>query len=575
MANPYILSSYVMANSFYDRDELFSALENTNNRMVWLKGNRQVGKTSFLWSLYTREAIRNKYFPILLDFGACESLEDWTECLRGALSYIVKSEDTYKDIVTNIPDLDHYDFFEIQRLLVEQANKRGLSLLLLCDEAEAWNTIMEKNPRLIQQLRKEWDAIGNIHVLIAATNRLSRLMVNDPLLNSPLLPRLYPIYIAQFSDSAADRLIQQNQNPEGLVDVSPETLKKIKELTGRHPFLIQFLCSKLYQQNERNLRTIDKNDCIVDDYLDRFFQVDFSGLSEDESAILIAIAELENTGQLPTDLDLQQLTHLSINTVKLSLINSENLGLVNRHGSRYAINNYFFHTWLMEKHSKNKAVPKQIGITDGVSDSFKNENKTVPPNKKISILHLSDIHLSNPGIAEIYRIQLETDLTKELNINNLDYLLISGDIAEEAAEIEYKSAEGLVKGIQKRYGLDSKHTIIVPGNHDVNWDLSKAAYKYVYNSGLLPEIQSEKIITAGEEGFLLQNEDAYKKRFSFFSEFFYKGVVGNQYPLEYKDQGIIHCFPNHELMILALNSCWQIDHHNKKRAGIYPDALAF
>jgi len=47
--------------------------------------------------------------------------------------------------------------------------------------------------------------------------------------------------------------------------------------------------------------------------------------------------------------------------------------------------------------------------------------------KEIRILHLSDIHLGTPELSVKYRVQLETDLTQNLSISQLDYLVISGD----------------------------------------------------------------------------------------------------------------------------------------------------
>jgi 3',5'-cyclic AMP phosphodiesterase CpdA len=94
----------------------------------------------------------------------------------------------------------------------------------------------------------------------------------------------------------------------------------------------------------------------------------------------------------------------------------------------------------------------------------------------IHILHLSDIHLGTLDQATTYYNRLHLDLTQNLNLDKLDYLLISGDIANKSTPDEYKAAFKFVNQIQKSFGLKENQVIIAPGNHDLNWDLSAEAY---------------------------------------------------------------------------------------------------
>ena len=54
----------------------------------------------------------------------------------------------------------------------------------------------------------------------------------------------------------------------------------------------------------------------------------------------------------------------------------------------------------------------------------------------------------------------------------------------------------------------------------------------------------------------------------------YEDLRGEPYPLDYADQALLYPFPAQGLLILALNSAWQLDHHFTDRAAIHPDALA-
>ena len=103
----------------------------------------------------------------------------------------------------------------------------------------------------------------------------------------------------------------------------------------------------------------------------------------------------------------------------------------------------------------------------------------------IHILHLSDLHLGDDALAGIYRAQLETDLIQELGIRRLEYLVISGDVAVRSTEEEYRAAFALVDGLVKRFGLDASRVVVVPGNHDLNWDLSEDGVS-VCHQGKLP-----------------------------------------------------------------------------------------
>ncbi len=197
-------------------------------------------------------------------------------------------------------------------------------------------------------------------------------------------------------------------------------------------------------------------------------------------------------------------------------------------------------------------------------------------NKMIHILHLSDIHLGTKSEANKYRVQLEADLSRELNIRQLDYLVISGDIANHSTQEEYDAAFELTDGIMKRFGLDSERVIIVPGNHDLNWKLSEDAYSFVPNSRQSNlEIPEGKYIPAGDVGVLVREEEGYKRRFANFSEHFYKKVYGEEYPINYAEQGILYQSSKNRILFLGLNSCWEIDHHEPHhgRASINMDAL--
>ena len=193
----------------------------------------------------------------------------------------------------------------------------------------------------------------------------------------------------------------------------------------------------------------------------------------------------------------------------------------------------------------------------------------------IHILHLSDLHLEDDIFASVCRTQLETDLIQELGIRRLEYLIISGDITNRSTEKEYDAAFAMVDGLVKRFGLDPSRVVVVPGNHDVNWDLSKKAYPFVFKDDLPSPLPADKHILAGDAGALVREDELYRERFAYFNTHFYRRIYsGQDYPLEYADQTLLVERPEDRILFLGFNSCWQLDHHFRNRAGIHTPALA-
>ena len=193
----------------------------------------------------------------------------------------------------------------------------------------------------------------------------------------------------------------------------------------------------------------------------------------------------------------------------------------------------------------------------------------------VYVLHLSDFHLESSSQVQTYRTQLESDLVKDLKVSRLMYLAVSGDIANYSSKEEYEAAFELIDGLVKRFGLDPNRVIIAPGNHDVNWELSKQAYEFTYKTTGAKHPAEGTYIPAGEVGNLIRNDATYDQRFNCFGEHFFKRVYGGRtYPTCYSDQALLIPRPDDSLVFLGLNSAWEIDHHFRDRAGINMNALS-
>ena len=98
------------------------------------------------------------------------------------------------------------------------------------------------------------------------------------------------------------------------------------------------------------------------------------------------------------------------------------------------------------------------------------------------ILHLSDIHFGNTNryqSSEAYQTFLkrtleDLDSFKELGVKP-NIIVITGDLTEHSIKDEFKLAETFLEGLINHTEIPKEKIVIVPGNHDVNWDLCAAA----------------------------------------------------------------------------------------------------
>jgi 3',5'-cyclic AMP phosphodiesterase CpdA len=170
------------------------------------------------------------------------------------------------------------------------------------------------------------------------------------------------------------------------------------------------------------------------------------------------------------------------------------------------------------------------------------------------ILHLSDLHFGTLDQANLWSNQLAADLYNDINISHLDALILSGDIANYSTETEYNAAKEFINELAREFQIKRSNIIIVPGNHDLNWELGDKAFSY------------------DENGLPKRDLTQHQRRFDHFRNF-YQAIKGEAYPLEYEHQGIVYHLPKQKLLILGLNSAWKLDRFQKTDANINDQAL--
>jgi 3',5'-cyclic AMP phosphodiesterase CpdA len=189
------------------------------------------------------------------------------------------------------------------------------------------------------------------------------------------------------------------------------------------------------------------------------------------------------------------------------------------------------------------------------------------------ILHLSDLHFGTLADAHNFHSQLAEDLRRELSCTRLDGLICSGDLTLVSSEAEFEAARTFIDLVCGEFGLARERIVLVPGNHDLSWPLARAAYVSADTSVYAgASVQEQRRWIVEDGAYLVRDEDRYRERFASYGDRLHRPVTGEPYPLDYADQFSLRYWPELNLLVLGLNSAWEIDHFHRDRAGIHPEA---
>jgi len=195
-----------------------------------------------------------------------------------------------------------------------------------------------------------------------------------------------------------------------------------------------------------------------------------------------------------------------------------------------------------------------------------------PRDEVARILHLSDLHLSaDDDIADIAQslvsdVQSVTDVAAA----GIDVLLVTGDLTQRATPEEFEAAHALVSRLIDAFSLSSARCVIVPGNHDLDWNTE--VYRWIPRRSMSGSPDPRTSSPQGS-GYLVRDDDAYGDRFGNFSTFFYHPLMQRPYPAEPADQGIVTNLDDLGLQFLAFNSAWEIDEYFPERSALHPGAV--
>jgi DNA-binding CsgD family transcriptional regulator len=423
MSNPpYILSNWVRDEHFYGREQLCRTLAETPERCVFLVGTRRIGKTSLLMRLAAQLRPVSVYCDLMRAVGA-DQLDEarMIALMRRQIAANAAQSEPLRDSRAAW-DRDGESLCAWLEELSWRWEELGLMVTLLWDEAELLRRLPNST---LMPLRSILQHSNSLRIVLCASKGLADL--NDRWRDEYVSPFLFGFrteYIAGLDDEAANALVRQR----GRVQVADDVAETIRAWTGNHPFLIQSLCSRLYQGG--TLRAPRSGDLIVDTMLADLFRIDISALSPGEQQILMALAQ---HGPLRRT-ELHEQTALLDESLGGFLDGLSRLGLLREEHERWQIGNAFLATWL-------RSQPPQAGshVTDRASlevvdpqraRQMQERGTVLLSERERSVLRLVSAGHSNPEIARELVISLET---VKAHLKNIAAKLGSGNRAQAVA----------------------------------------------------------------------------------------------------------------------------------------------
>ena len=344
--NPFPAGPPVLEDAFYGYDHVINkVMKQVEHGNCLLLGMRRVGKTSIL-----RKIAKDYENCIFFDLARAQGT--W----RGFQKYLTRAILRQSNAIPWLPSASKLnkadDICDALDILNEYAHQHSQTLTILCDEAELLIHLAEANHHILNALRScLWDADSKLRFVFASSKQLVGLdQFTDQ--GSPFLDPFPPaVYITNFDEQDAQDLIQQKQSC-GPLPIKPDVIEKIQHLTNNRPYLIQVVCSYLWDKY-KHPSNWQLSPPVIEDIMAisdlRIISTDFEYLSAKEKQVLSKILD-DNCNRFS----------LEEHTLANGLASLGYLSLTN---GQLHIHNTFFQTWLND-HKEFWQAPSNVSDQD-------------------------------------------------------------------------------------------------------------------------------------------------------------------------------------------------------------------
>ena len=196
------------------------------------------------------------------------------------------------------------------------------------------------------------------------------------------------------------------------------------------------------------------------------------------------------------------------------------------------------------------------------------------------ILHISDLHrtggdrISNQEIVSSLVSDFERSSKEAPHLERPSAMVVSGDLVEglrvgseqypTALEQQYREALGLLVDLTNEFlGGERSRVVIVPGNHDVDWNGVRGAFEVVDGNeyGRLSSIDDLETglrwSWKDSSSFRIVDRNLYEQRFDYFHEMcreFYEGYRLD-HPIDPRRPWNLFNLDEGNIIVAAFNSC--------------------
>ena len=235
-----------------------------------------------------------------------------------------------------------------------------------------------------------------------------------------------------------------------------------------------------------------------------------------------------------------------------------------------------------------RCLPTAVAVTNTVSTG---RDRNVPlreasdtnrktSSRRIVVLHISDIHRSPhaPTSTTTLLGKLTDDISLTYSDDNRDLvgaepdlaapdlIVVSGDLTQRADGGDGEEALRCLEGLAQIVNGERDRVILIPGNHDINWKLSAAAYvrsnKAAFNREREGAEPYRRRIKRAQDGTYWQRDDTkYADRYTTFKKVFDTFYQGRRtFSLDRQRMYALHDFRDTlKCVVAGFNSCDEID----------------
>ncbi len=371
--NPYITGNWVSGSSFYGRELLLNEILQGSNNAIWVVGNSRSGKTSLLRQVERLANLSVRWAPLYWDLAGVENGETLSRELQTALE---EQAERFALNDIDVGSLSGVDPFVALRAVRQAINDHYRRFLLLLDHGEALLSLADNDQPALLQLHKFILGDEQTRTILTAGKSLSRInTLTKYWPSTSFLHNFSARYLGPLTPPALKGLIHQEKLPRP-VNVSDQQVRIIQQASGSHPFLVQYLCQRLFRGEAGTLQPVQKEEEIrIDIFLATYFESHYKQLTSAEQEVFTLV--YENAPIQESEL-LSELSDLP--GARWLLESLHQLGYLQHTEDGFQINGSLWRRWLSLRESF------QIDQQDGSKSNISIVPFTVDRRQKVAIL---------------------------------------------------------------------------------------------------------------------------------------------------------------------------------------------